>query len=442
MMNGLRSVTSDHRDRADEAVRAAPRPETDSRPLITSRFRRIRTMSSQLAARLTPEDQMVQAGPDCSPTKWHLAHTSWFLERFVLERFATGYTAFDDRFTYLFNALTEPADTCHPASQRALLSRPSADEVQLYRDHVNAAVLRLIADVPSAQWPAVARRLDLALLHEQKHQELILTDIKQAFWMNPLRPAYHGTGPGAVPAAPGQGWFQHGGGLVEIGQDTPAPEAETPRHPVFVAPFRFAGRLVTGGEYLEFMEDRGYTRRELWHPDGWTLAQREGWNAPLYWFKRGGVWHQFTLGGTRLLDVEEPVCHVSWYEADAFARWDGRRLPTEAEWEIVAAERMPTGNLLDHGRYHPAVAAARDTGPWQLFGDTWEWTRSAFAPYPRHQPGDMAIGEYADVAIGGRFTLRGGSALTPADMVRATTRHALAPHVRLHMTGIRLVEDV
>ncbi|MFC7334387.1 ergothioneine biosynthesis protein EgtB [Rhodocista pekingensis] len=435
----------------DTAAAAQPPPAApaaasaaEPRPLLAARFRRIRTVTGQLAAPLTPEDQMVQSAPETSPVKWHLAHTSWFLERHVLERFASGYRAFDDRFAFLFNTCVEPQPTCHPAAARGLLSRPGHEELRQYRDHVNAAVLRLIDETPDAEWAGVARRIELALQHEQYCQERLLADAKHAFWSNPLRPTYQPPQPAALAAAAGQSWMVHPGGPEGIGHDGSgvAFDLEEPRHVVWLEPFRLSGRLVTNAEYLEFIEDGGYADAALWDPEGWTTAQREGWRAPLYWFKRGPDWFQFTLSGTRLLDGEEPVCHVSWYEAAAFARWDGRRLPTEAEWEVAAQPLRRTGNLLDYGRLHPAVAACAGDGPWQLYGDCWEWTSSPLVPYPRWSPSDKAVGEHAGLPAAGRMVLKGGSALTPGDLVRASFRHHLTPSSRWHMTGIRLAEDV
>lgn len=417
---------------------------TPDRSVLAARFRRVRGNSGLLASRLTPEDQLVQSMPEASPVKWHLGHTCWLLEKLVLERFLVGYTAFDDRFTYLFNALKEPAETAHPAASRHLLSRPALSDVSRWREHVNAAVMRLIEEASTGIWPQIAGWIELALTHEEQHQELILSDIKHAFWSNPLRPAYQESQPTPLTSAPGQSWIAHPGGTAEIGYGGAgfSFDLEQPRHPVILPPFRMAGRLVTCTEYQEFMEDGGYSTASLWRPEGWALAQQEGWKAPLYWFKHGGLWHQFTLSGMRLVDGEEPVCHLSWFEADAFARWSGKRLPTEMEWEVMAAGHRRTGNLLDYGRLHPVTAACAGEGPWQMYGDGWEWTQSPLTPYPRHKPGPFAVGEFAMPRLGaGHMVLRGGSALTPGEMIRATYRHHLAPGSRWQMTCIRLAED-
>ncbi|HYE51288.1 MAG TPA: ergothioneine biosynthesis protein EgtB [Azospirillaceae bacterium] len=415
----------------------------DLRATLAGRFRRIRSVTGALAARLTVEDQQVQSSPETSPVKWHLAHTSWFLERHVLERLVPGYRAYDDRYAYIFNDQASHGGTCLPAAQRGVLSRPSHDEVSRYRDHVNAAVLRLVMDCPDEAWTQVARLVELALQHEQQHQELVLADVKHALWSNPMQPAYQAPVPTPLQTSAGQSWFDHPGGLAAVGHEGPgfAFDFERPRHKVVVEPFRFAGRLVTCGEYMEFMEDGGYDTPSLWLADGWAAVQAGGWRSPLYWQKLGGLWHQFTLAGLKLVDEEEPVVHVSFFEAAAFARWAGKRLPTEVEWELVAEGRRRTGNLLEYGRLHPGTVACAGEGPWQLYGDAWEWTSSPMQPYPRYAPSDLAVGCYADLPPATDRVLRGGSCATPGDLVRATYRHHLGPTARWHFTGIRLAQD-
>jgi ergothioneine biosynthesis protein EgtB len=325
-----------------------------------------------------------------------------------------------------------------------VLSRPGNDEILHYRAHVNAAVLRLVQDTPAERYPAMARLLELALHHEMAHQEALLADIKHAFWCNPLLPVFEAPSPAALQPAAGQSWIAQAGGRVEIGTapGTFGFDADGPRHEVHLAPYQMAGRLVTNGEFLEFIEDGGYDTPSLWSAEAWTLLNQEGWRAPLYWLKRGGIWHQFTLAGLKLVDEAEPVCHVGYDEAAAFAHWAGRRLPTEEEWEAAAAGRRRTGNLLEYGRFHPAAAVCAGDGPWQLFGDAWEWTKSPLQPYPRHRPGELAVGDYAATPACGLMVLRGGSCLTPGEHVRATLRFALPRTARWQMTGIRLADDV
>jgi len=428
---------------AAPAARSAGGASPDSRPACIERFRRIRRTTAHLTSSLTVEDQLVQSGPEVSPGKWHLAHSTWFLERHLLERWLPGYRPFDDRYAYLFDCQQEPSGTSLPASRRGLLSRPALDEILRYREHVSAATIRLINETPATHWPDVARRLDLALHHELQHQEALLADIKHVFWSNPLRPAYRTPQPLPMQTAGGQSWLSHPGGLMEVGYDGDgfALDIERPRHRISVAPFQFAARLVTAGEYLEFIEDGGYRNADLWHPEGWALARAEGWNAPLYWVKQKGDWYQFTLAGTRLVDVEEPVTHVSWYEAAAYARWDDKRLPTEMEWELMAAGLPVTGNLLEYDRLHPGPSGCPGRGPFQMYGDGWEWTQSPLLPYPRQRIAADAVGEYAAQPPVGRMVLRGGSALTPGELIRPTYRHHLERGARWQMTGVRLASD-
>jgi ergothioneine biosynthesis protein EgtB len=442
---------------------------------MVARFRRVRSATGTIAGRLSVEDRMVQSLPEASPAKWHLAHTSWFLERHILAPFLPGYACVDDRLDALFRSgtggmglgatslgATGPLPREADVDWRRSPSRPGQEEVARWRDQVNAAVLRLIAEAPAERWPQICRWLDLALLHEARHQERLLADIKHAFWTNPLRPAYLPTQPAALAAAAEVGWIDHPGGEVAIGHAGPgiAPDLEKPRHTVTLPPFRLAGRLVTCAEFEEFIAEGGYRSPAYWSPEGWIARTRGGWTAPLYWEKRGGLWHHFTLTGTRLVDGEEPVCHVSLYEAQAFAAWSGARLPTEAEWEALApagagavetaASPIPNSvpgaaaTLLESGRLHPAPAAVpARTGsprPLQMIGDAWEWTGDAFRPYPGQRPGPLAAGQPPPPPPG-RMALRGGSALTPGEAVRRTTRLALPPDARWQMTGIRLATD-
>ena len=416
-----------------------PSPAFDRR----ERYRRVRAVTEALAAPLSPEDQLVQSMPDASPTKWHRAHTTWFFEAFVLEPHAPGYRLFDPRWKVLFNSYYEGLGDRHPRPERGLLSRPGAEQVAAYRRHVDVAIDELLAGGAGAP---VADLVELGLSHEQQHQELLLTDILHALSRNPLAPSYGEPAPVArdIATAPSIEWIAYPGGLRDIGHDGRgfAYDNEGPRHQTMLAPFRIATRAVTNREYLEFIADGGYRRAELWLSDGWDTASRERWEAPLYWEKVGGAWHQMTLFGRLPLVEAAPVCHVSFYEADAFARWAGKRLPTEAEWEIAASSLAPSGNTLGSGALRP-MPAPRGGGelPQQMFGDVWEHTASPYAPYPGYRPPTGAIGEYNGKFMCNQMVLRGGSCLTPDGHVRATYRNFFYPHQRWQMMGLRLADS-
>ena len=421
---------------------ARPRAETVAGRRVLSlpeRYASVRAATLALAAPLTREDQVVQSMPDASPTKWHLAHTTWFFEAFVLGRFAPSYRVVDPRYAYLFNSYYEAVGPRQPRPRRGLLTRPSLEDVHAYRASVDHAMDALLDG--SVELPREALdRTELGLNHEQQHQELILTDIHHALWSNPLRPAYDAAGPRPRPAV-GEGWLRHAGGLVEIGYDGAGFgfDNETPRHRVHLEPFALARRAVTSGEYLRFVEDGGYRRAELWLSEGWAAVQEQGWTAPLYWERADGQWSEFTLAGPQRLDPDAPVSHVSYYEADAYARWAGARLPTEAEWEVVAAEHAIEGNLLDDGTDPVgATDGARSGGAAQLYGDVWEWTASAYLPYPRFRPLEGALGEYNGKFMIGQMVLRGGSCLTPRSHIRPSYRNFFPPGTRWQMSGLRL----
>ena len=413
-----------------------------------ARFADVRRQSEALTANLTPEDQSIQSMPDVSPTKWHLAHTSWFFETFILSPLDPFYRVFDPAFAYLFNSYYEAVGPRHPRPERGLLSRPTVDVIGAYRDHVTTAMLRLIEGAGEAVWREAAPRLELGLNHEQQHQELILMDIKHVFSVNPLLPAYQAPRPYALPslAAPEPGWVELAGGLCEIGHAGPgfAFDNEGPRHKVWLDPFRLRSHPVTCGEYRQFIEDGGYRRAEFWLSDGWAMVQQQGWQAPLYWRLDDGGWRIFTLSGERPIEPAEPVCHVSYYEADAFARWAGKRLPTEAEWEI-AAEGLPlAGNLADSGHFHPCPDPApptREPELRQMIGDVWEWTASPYIAYPRFHPVAGAIGEYNGKFMSNQMVLRGGAAVTPGSHIRITYRNFFPPSARWAFSGLRLAED-
>lgn len=417
-------------------------PETDD---AVARYRAVRAATEDLARPLSPEDMVIQSMPEASPTKWHLGHTTWFFERVILCEH-TGHQPVDPAYHYLFNSYYEALGPRQPRPQRGMLSRPPLDAVLEYRRAVDAAMVRFLGTADAATLARVAPLLDLGLAHEQQHQELILTDIKHALSLNPLRPAYRAqemTTP--LPCPPGLDWHAFPGGLVEIGHDGAgfAYDNEGPRHKRWLEPFRLASRPVTCGEYREFMADGGYARPELWLSDGWATVQAEGWRAPAYWEQDdAGRWQVFTLGGLRPVDPAEPVCHVSFFEAAAFAEWAGKRLPTEAEWEVAAAATdadTTVGLFADDGPLHP-VAEDGD-GLRGLFGGVWEWTRSGYEPYPGFRPMDGAVAEYNGKFMSGQMVLRGSSCVTPRGHVRATYRNFFYPPDRWQFSGIRLAED-
>ena len=409
------------------------------------RFAAIRQQSEALAANLSPEDQAIQSMPDVSPTKWHLAHTSWFFETFLLAPFAPDYRGFDPAFAYLFNSYYEAVGPRHPRPERGLLSRPTADAVAAYRDHVTAAMLRLIEIAGEEAWQQAAPLIELGLNHEQQHQELILMDIKHVFSRNPLLPAYQAPRPHAAARERSPAWVEFAGGLEEIGHsgDGFAFDNEGPRHKVWLEPFRLASRPVSCGDYLDFIADGGYRRPEFWLSEGWAcVQQQQAWQAPLYWRCDDSEWRIFTLSGERPIDTAEPVCHVSFYEADAFARWAGKRLPTEAEWEIAARDVALAGNLADNGHLHPCPETSGAAGLRQMIGDVWEWTASPYIAYPRFRPASGAVGEYNGKFMSNQMVLRGGAAVTPAGHIRITYRNFFPPSARWAFSGLRLAEDL
>jgi ergothioneine biosynthesis protein EgtB len=413
-----------------------------------SKYNAVRSLTGSLVAGLSAEDQMVQSCPEASPVKWHQAHTTWFFETFVLRPFLADYKPFCEEFRWLFNSYYNSVGGEIPDKKlRSSFCRPSLDQVMAFRQHVDQAMQRFLSGSVDDE---PARRVILGLNHEQQHQELALTDIKHAFFSNPLRPSY-----AAVPLAgetglaiPKLAWHSFKGGLIEIGYPLQAGDPldfcfdnETPRHKAYLEPFQIANREVTCREYMEFMSDDAYAHPEFWLSDGWETVKQAGWQAPLYWERDAGDetgWRVFTLKGWHGLSalLDTPVCHVSFFEADAFARWRGCRLPTEAEWECVASQTPPQGNLLDTAKLHPAAASG--VGVEQLFGDCWEWTASAYTGYPGYKPLPGALGEYNGKFMHGRMVLRGGSCITPANHLRATYRNFFQPATRWQFTGIRL----
>lgn len=410
---------------------------------LAERFRTVRRASEDLVATLETEDFGLQSMPDASPPKWHLAHTTWFFETFVLAPSCEGYEPFHERFGYLFNSYYNTVGQMHPRPERGLLSRPTVAEVFRYRGHVDALILDLLRR--DALGPAETEAMEVGLHHEQQHQELLLTDIKHAFSINPLRPAYiESSRPVERFVAPELNWISHERGNVEIGHDGVAFgfDNEFPRHTVALQPFELATRLTTNGEFIEFIEDGGYTRPELWLSDGWAMAQSEGWAAPFYWEKRDGRWFTFTLWGMRPVDPAAPVCHVSYYEADAYASWTGYRLPREAEWEVASRAASTEGAFMESGSFHPMPLRRADHHLAQMFGDVWEWTASPYAPYPGFRTLGGALGEYNGKFMCNQMVLRGGSCATPRSHIRGTYRNFWHPHTRFQFTGLRLARDV
>jgi dimethylhistidine N-methyltransferase len=439
----------------------APRPTVDG-------YREVRAATEALARPLSAEDQTVQTMPDVSPTKWHRAHVTWFFEQFLLLEHLPGHRPVDDRYLYLFNSYYEGAGPRHPRVERGLLTRPGIGEITAYRQTVDDGMEHLLAHDPS---PTVTALVELGLHHEQQHQELLLMDIKHVLGTNPLVPAYLPDPRPAIhlverdrAAPPTLGWVGHQGGLVEIGTDLGvangagldfadgfAFDNETPRHPVWLQPYALADRLVTAGEWLEFMADGGYDRADLWLSDGWAVNRTQGRRAPLYWSNGdataggghpGEGWEIFTLSGRRPLDPNAPVIHVSYYEADAFARWAGARLPTEAEWEAIAARSAPPAVAPIRLHPRPAPPATDDGQARQLYGEVWQWTSSSYLPYPHFEPAAGVVGEYNGKFMVGQQVLRGSASITPPGHTRLTYRNFFPPGARWPFTGVRLARNV
>jgi ergothioneine biosynthesis protein EgtB len=440
---------------------------------LASQYRTVRALSEKLCETLVTEDYVIQPMPDCSPTKWHLAHTSWFFETFVLKDRVPGYRSPHPQYDYLFNSYYNAVGARHCRPKRGLISRPTVADTYAYRAHVDAAMLDFLASASTASLREIESIVTIGLHHEQQHQELMLTDIKYVFWENPLRPAFrpsdigsvgegslagmelHGAYPGAMPIAldghaNGAGghvsWIDFEGGLVGIGHEGGgfAYDNESPPHQSFLQPYALGSRLVTAGEYLAFMEDGGYRRPEFWLAEGWTTVQTRGWDAPLYWEKHDGEWWQFTLTGMRPVDPNEPVCHVSFFEAEAYAAWAGARLPTEFEWEHAASMQSIQGNFVDNGLYHPAPPGsklgAEEAMLQQIFGDVWEWTQSSYAPYPGFVAPPGALGEYNGKFMCNQYVLRGGSCATSLSHIRSTYRNFFPSDARWQFSGIRLAK--
>lgn len=420
--------------------------EGDNREDLLTAYCRVRQRSLDLCKPLEIEDYGVQPMLEASPPKWHLAHTTWFFETFILIPYQPHYRQFEPRFEYLFNSYYETVGDRHPRGERGNLSRPSVPEILSYRRHVDRAIQELLqATLPHRD---LLNRIVLGLNHEQQHQELIITDLKCNLGNNPLRPAYYtNNGEAQVNTSMDVEFIAIEGGKCQIGQPLGTNEFcfdnETPEHTVWVNPFEIANRLVTNREFLEFIEDGGYEDPSLWLSDGWAEQQERNWHCPEYWIEQDGSWCEYTLAGEHELAPNQPVTHVSYYEADAFARWANARLPTEFEWEhVVKAEGVTSsGNLADDGVFHPTPATPSTDNVKQLFGDCWEWTQSSYSPYPGFAPDDGALGEYNGKFMANQLVLRGGSCATPQDHIRTTYRNFFYPKDRWQFTGIRLARS-
>lgn len=408
---------------------------------LIQQFLAVRQTTERMVAGLSPEDQNLQSMPNASPLKWHRAHTTWFFETFLLHPHGHSYEPVNPHYAYLFNSYYNGIGKQFPRPQRGLMSRPDSDDVGTYREHVNQAVIELLHQASQEQRQTLANIVVLGLNHEQQHQELMVTDFKHALSFNPLAPAWTHSPEPRGPAAE-QAWIDFDGGVVSVGHDGKnfSFDNETPRHEVMLRDFQLARRPVTCGEYAEFIAAGGYHRPEFWLSDGWAFIQREGIEAPLYWRREDHGWMLHTLGCWRDLDPDEPVCHISFYEAFAFAQWAGARLPTEFEWEAAAARQPVAGHFADSERYHPASATGSDRLV-QLYGDVWEWTASSYAAYPGFRAAAGAVGEYNGKFMANQMVLRGGSCATPPGHVRATYRNFFYPGDRWQFSGLRLARD-
>ena len=417
-------------------------PDTAHLSPLQSRYHLVRRQSERLCEPLEIEDYIIQTAAFASPPKWHLAHVSWFFETLLLKPYLQGYREFHPLYAMLFNSYYDTIGRQHPRPERGALSRPTVSEVYQYRAYIDEHMARLLSDTNHPDYHDIEMRARLGLNHEQQHQELLLTDLKYNFAYNPLKPAYTDLPEPPQTNAPPLQWLDYEGGVHEIGYrgDAFCYDNETPRHNTYIEDYRLASRPVTNAEFLEFINDEAYTRSDLWLSDAWKVINEENWNAPLYWQYQDGQWFNMTLAGMQSLDLDAPVCHVSHFEAAAYARWAGKRLPSEAEWELAAATVPIEGNFVDRGYLQP-LAASNPEPLQQMFGDVWEWTRSPYTPYPGYRQAQGPLGEYNGKFMSSQMVLRGGSCATPQDHIRATYRNFFYPHERWQFSGFRLAED-
>jgi len=425
--------------------RATPTADLAAEPGLADVYAGVRARSLALAQPLTAEDCTVQSMPDASPVKWHLAHVTWFFETFVLERYARGFKAYDPAYRVLFNSYYNAVGDKHPRPERGMLTRPSLEDVIAYRRHVDERIADLLR-TKSAHMHEIVELVTLGINHEEQHQELILTDLKHLLSRNPLAPAYAERWPLTPVRTRNLRWLHIAGGMHEVGHagDGFHFDNEGPRHRVYCNDFELASHPVTFGEFAAFIDDGGYRRPELWLSMGWDTVRSQGWDHPYYWIRQDQCWYNFTLHGLVEIEPNTPVCHLSYFEADAYARWAGARLPTEFEWEIAAAEVPIAGNFLDSGALHPLAPRIdpHASGFAQMYGDVWEWTQSSYAPYPGYRPAAGAVGEYNGKFMCNQYVLRGGSCATPARHIRPTYRNFFPPDARWQFSGLRLARDV
>ena len=428
---------------------AKPRSSGDSSSAsdLLARFHEVRNFSRRLAENLAPEDCVVQSMPEVSPTKWHLAHTTWFFETFILKKWIASYRDAVPEYAYLFNSYYNAAGVMHRRDLRGLISRPTVEETKKYRASINTDIDDLIANADEKLLHEIEPIVILGIHHEQQHQELLITDIKHVFAQNPLYPVFQkANSDHRRTDIPQTKFVEFDEATIEVGHDGDGfcYDNELPRHRALVLPFALANRLVTNGEYLEFMRDNGYSRPEFWLSLGWQTVNEQNWHGPLYWLERDGEWWNFTLSGLREVDPSEPVTHLSYFEADAYANWAGGRLPTEFEWEHAAAKLDIDGNFVEMERFHPAPMSEspRDMQLAQMYGDVWEWTRSAYSPYPGYRAEPGALGEYNGKFMCNQYVLRGGSCATSQTHIRKTYRNFFQPDKRWQFTGIRLARDL
>ncbi len=439
-LKGLSTVAKTKQTMVAPRTRRAPASE------LLKQYQQARQFTEKICEPLAIEDYVIQSMPDVSPTRWHLAHTSWFFETFLLSQIDPDYRSLHPKYNFLFNSYYNAIGPRHCRASRGVISRPTVAETYTYRHYVDEHMTKLLESADEALMRRIAPIVTLGINHEQQHQELMITDIKHVLSCNPLAPVYRARAIEPAPHIPPLEWLSYPEGIREIGYagDGFSFDNEGTRHKEYLQPFQLASRLVTNGEYLDFIEDGGYRSPLLWLSEGWATVQANDWVAPLYWEEQDGIWFEMTLSGMREVDRSEPVCHISYFEADAFAHWSHARLPTEAEWEVVAQDLPLAGNFVEQEIFHPQPLRGPVTPgqPAQMFGDVWEWTQSAYLPYPGFKIAPGAVGEYNGKFMCNQFVLRGGSCATPESHIRATYRNFFPPNAQWQFMGMRLAREV